>query len=51
LLGKTIGNKKEVIIATKVGNVSRNDQFTVDYSKEYILKACEASLKKLRRER
>ncbi len=50
LLGKTIGNKKEVIIATKVGNVSRNDQFTVDYSKEYILKACEASLKKLRRE-
>ena len=50
LLGKTIGNKKEVIIATKVGNVSRNDQFTVDYSKEYILGACENSLKKLRRE-
>jgi aryl-alcohol dehydrogenase-like predicted oxidoreductase len=50
LLGKIIGNKKEVIIATKVGNVSRNDQFTVDYSKEYILKACEVSLKKLRRE-
>jgi len=50
LLGKAIGNKRNVIIATKVGNVSRNDQFTVDYSKEYILKACEASLKKLRRE-
>jgi aryl-alcohol dehydrogenase-like predicted oxidoreductase len=50
LLGKTIGNKKSVIIATKVGNVSRNDQFTVDYSKKYILKACETSLKKLRRE-
>jgi len=50
LLGKTIGIKKDVIIATKVGNVSRNDQFTVDYSKEYILKACETSLKKLRRE-
>ena len=50
LLGKTIGNNKEVIIATKVGNVSRNDQFTVDYSKEYILEACETSLKKLRRE-
>jgi len=49
LLGETIGNKKEVIIATKVGNVSRNDQFTVDYSKEYILSACDASLKKLRR--
>jgi aryl-alcohol dehydrogenase-like predicted oxidoreductase len=50
LLGKTIGNKKEVIIATKVGNVSRNEQFTVDYSKEYIQKACESSLKRLRRE-
>jgi len=50
LLGKIIGNKKELIIATKVGNVSRNDQFTVDYSKEYILGACEASLKRLRRE-
>jgi aryl-alcohol dehydrogenase-like predicted oxidoreductase len=50
LLGKIIGNKREVIIATKVGNVSRNDQFIVDYSKEYILRACETSLKKLRRE-
>src|SRR6187399_2781195 len=49
LLGNTIGDKKEVIIATKVGNVSRNDQFTIDYSKEYILSACDASLKKLRR--
>jgi aryl-alcohol dehydrogenase-like predicted oxidoreductase len=50
LLGKTIASKRNIIIATKVGNVSRNDQFTVDYSKEYILGACEASLKKLRRE-
>jgi aryl-alcohol dehydrogenase-like predicted oxidoreductase len=50
LLGKTIGKSKEVIIATKVGNVSRNNQFTVDYSKEYILSACEASLKRLNRE-
>jgi aryl-alcohol dehydrogenase-like predicted oxidoreductase len=50
LLGKTIGNKKEIISATKVGNVSRNDQFTVDYSKKYILDACEASLKRLKRD-
>jgi len=49
ILGKTIGNKKEMIIATKVGNVSRNEQFTVDYSKKYILEACDASLKKLKR--
>jgi aryl-alcohol dehydrogenase-like predicted oxidoreductase len=50
LLGKTIGDRKDIIIATKAGNVSRNDQFTVDYSKEYILKACEASLKRLQRD-
>jgi len=49
LLGKKIGNKKDVIIATKVGNVSRNNQFTMDYSKEYILNACEESLRRLKR--
>lgn len=50
LLGKTIGDRKEIIIATKVGNVSRNEQFTVDYSKKYILAACDASLKRLKRD-
>jgi aryl-alcohol dehydrogenase-like predicted oxidoreductase len=50
LLGNTIGKRKDVIIATKTGNVSRNNQFTTDYSKEYILKACEFSLKRLKRE-
>ena len=48
LLGKTIGGDKDVIIATKAGNVSRNNQFTTDYSKDYILKACEASMRRLR---
>jgi aryl-alcohol dehydrogenase-like predicted oxidoreductase len=50
LLGKTIGQHKEVIIASKVGNVSRNEQFSVDYSKNYILHACEQSLKRLKRD-
>lgn len=50
LLGKTIGRKNEIIIATKVGNVSRNDQFAVDYSKKYILDACEESLRRLQRD-
>ena len=50
LIGDTIGNRKDVVIATKVGNVSRNNQFTVDYTKEYILNACEKSLKRLKRE-
>jgi aryl-alcohol dehydrogenase-like predicted oxidoreductase len=49
VLGKTIGTLKEVLIATKVGNVSRNDQFATDYSKMYILKACDASLRRLKR--
>jgi len=50
LLGRLIGKKKEIIVATKVGNVSRNDQFTVDYSKKHILDACEKSLQRLQRE-
>ena len=49
LLGKTIGSQKEMIIATKVGNVARNDLFTTDYSKEHIIKACEDSLRRLQR--
>lgn len=50
LLGKTIGERNDAIIATKVGNVARHDQFTIDYSKEYILNACEQSLMRLKRE-
>src|SRR5690349_14787945 len=50
LLGKTIGKNKNIVIATKVGNVSRNDQFTVDYSKKYIVDACEKSLQRLQRD-
>lgn len=50
LLGKIVGKEKDVIIATKAGNVSRNNQFTFDYTKEHILKACEASLRRLKRD-
>lgn len=50
ILGSLIGDKKEIIIATKAGNVSRDNQFTIDYSKDHILKACEESLKRLRRD-
>jgi aryl-alcohol dehydrogenase-like predicted oxidoreductase len=50
LLGRVIGSRKDVILASKVGNVSRNDQFTVDYSKEYIVGACDQSLKRLKRD-
>ncbi len=50
LLGETIGKNKEVVIATKAGNVARNEQFTTDYSKKYILEACEKSLQRLQKD-
>ncbi len=50
ILGKTLRGNKEVIIATKGGNVSRDEKFTVDYSTDHIIKACEGSLRRLRRE-
>lgn len=50
LLGNIIGDRKDIILATKVGNVSRNNQFTVDYSKDYIMQACDNSLRRLKRE-
>ncbi len=50
ILGETIGSNKEMIIATKVGNVARDNAFATDYTKEYIIGACEQSLKRLRRD-
>ena len=50
LIGETLAGRSDIIIATKVGNVSRDGQFTIDYSPGHILKACEQSLKRLRRE-
>jgi aryl-alcohol dehydrogenase-like predicted oxidoreductase len=50
ILGETIGKTKDIIIASKVGNVSRNNEFTIDYSKQHILSACDRSLKRLNRD-
>jgi aryl-alcohol dehydrogenase-like predicted oxidoreductase len=50
ILGEAIGKRKDIIIATKVGNVSRNNEFTIDYSKQHIFTACEQSLKRLNRD-
>jgi aryl-alcohol dehydrogenase-like predicted oxidoreductase len=50
LLGQEIGNRQDVVMASKAGNVARDGQFTVDYSKKYIIAACEASLKRLKRD-
>jgi aryl-alcohol dehydrogenase-like predicted oxidoreductase len=50
LLGQELGNRQDVVLASKAGNVARDGQFTVDYSKNYIVAACEASLKRLKRD-
>jgi aryl-alcohol dehydrogenase-like predicted oxidoreductase len=51
LLGATWGNRPDVVIASKVGHrLDENDQIYLDYSKHYVLQACEKSLGRLKRE-
>jgi len=50
LLGEALNKNKNISIATKVGHRNINSDITLDYSKKYILEACEASLKRLQRE-
>ena len=41
---------RDILIATKVGHRNIDEKIVLDYSKSYIVKACEESLKRLRRE-
>ncbi len=51
LIGDVFGNSDQIIVASKVGHrLKDNDSIALDYSKKYILSACERSLKRLRRE-
>lgn len=51
LIGKVFGNSDDVIIASKVGHRLAKDQsIYVDYSRQYIIKVCEDSLRRLRRD-
>lgn len=51
LIGSHFGNRKDVLIATKVGQkVGKDGKIAIDYSKEYIIEACEKSLKRLSRD-
>ena len=51
LIGKTFSNRSDVIIASKVGHrLDQQQQIYLDYSKKYILEACEQSLKRLKRD-
>ncbi len=51
IIGEVFGNRKDVLIATKVGQkVGMDGKPAVDYSKEYLIEACENSLRRLKRE-
>jgi aryl-alcohol dehydrogenase-like predicted oxidoreductase len=50
LLGQALKQHPEAIIATKVGHRAINNEIQLDYSKAYILNACEESLKRLERD-
>ena len=50
LLGEAVVGKKDMIIATKVGHRKIEETIVLDYSKKYIVAACEKSLRRLRRE-
>lgn len=52
LIGRALGNRPDVVIATKVGHrLGQGDEIVLDYSSRHIIQACEASLKRLNRER
>ena len=51
LIGNVFGNSDRIIVASKVGHrIKDNETVEPDYSKKYILSACERSLTRLRRE-
>ena len=50
LLGETLRGRKDILIATKVGHRTIDNNFVFDYSADYIIRACEESLKRLQRD-
>ena len=51
LLGQTIGNRKDILIASKVGQtIGADEKVELNYTKDYIIKACEGSLSRLKRD-
>ena len=50
ILGEVLKENKSVVIATKVGHRNIDEKIVVDYSKDYIIKACEESLQRLKRD-
>ena len=51
LIGKTVANLPDVIVATKVGQrVGTDGKIAIDYTKGYLLEACNQSLRRLKRD-
>ena len=51
LIGQVFGNQPKVIIATKVGHrLDSKEQIQIDYSYDYLKRACSESLQRLNRE-
>src|SRR5829696_1870191 len=51
LLGKAIGNRPDILIASKCGQkVGVDEKIATDYSKKYLLEACDESLRRLQRD-
>jgi aryl-alcohol dehydrogenase-like predicted oxidoreductase len=50
LIGKQLNKNKEAIIATKVGHRTMDNKIHLDFSKDYIIEACEKSLRRLKRD-
>ncbi|HYH16813.1 MAG TPA: aldo/keto reductase [Flavisolibacter sp.] len=50
LIGEAMKNYHDVVIATKVGHRNSNESIVLDYSKAYIIEACEQSLRRLQRD-
>lgn len=51
LIGNVFGNRDDVIIASKVGHRVENNEIVLDYTKNHILKSCDESLKRLKRDK
>ena len=50
ILGEALKKNNSIMIATKVGHRNIDEKIVVDYSRQYIINACEESLKRLKRE-
>jgi aryl-alcohol dehydrogenase-like predicted oxidoreductase len=50
LVGRVVGNRPDIVVATKVGNRVLADGMGFDYSERHVLESCDASLRRLRRD-